>query len=218
MVGMGKAMNEWMSALPISKDLADGEAWGGLGRVRDSLLDAAGSEVEDMVSMWGWHERLEAPKSRDEPSSVPAGNYPNPIFEQQPSTPAGATVGIRGSVTGLTSPETTPKVPSFPTAPRQAVLPPDPRYSKPHLHLSSRSDTPSSSLPRIPQSTAIKDPLKYESSSNSSNTTGRVRELASDSRDDLDMSDPLAGLHISSDPLGSMNGTTRPDRIKTRNG
>lgn len=188
-------MNEWMSALPIKKDTSEGDAWKGLGRVRDSLLDAAGSEVEDMVAMWGWHEGLEATSSRDE--LVPSIEAEPGILEEsrKPDPPRSqAKEVLPASPIIFNSPET-PKISSFPTAPRSAPLPADPRYSKPHLHLSSRDNTPSTGLSRTPYTAPIRDPLKNEAiPSPAEMGRNETRQMAG-------VSDPLAGLRISEDPL-----------------
>ena len=88
MMGMGKAMTAWMEAIAASAttsskgDLSgsgkasaapteggvkefstDTSDWKGLERVRDTLLDAAGSEIDDIARQWAWHDGLEAPPS-----------------------------------------------------------------------------------------------------------------------------------------------------------
>lgn len=90
MMGMGKAMMGWMETIEAAQargvdtgagpesapragqtderasaaaSIVEGSEWKGLERVRDTLLDAAGSEHEDIVRQWAWHEGLEAPPS-----------------------------------------------------------------------------------------------------------------------------------------------------------
>lgn len=85
-MGMGRAMGEWMGR--IERDLGGagggggggevmgvlaGKEWEGIGRVRDTLIDAAGKEVEEMVRMWGWHEGLEAGGGGADGSGVRSG-------------------------------------------------------------------------------------------------------------------------------------------------
>lgn len=73
MLGMGKAMSEWLDVLHNSQQqMEESErenAWKGLERVKDTLIDGAGKDVDEIVKEWGWHEGLEASSSR---SSTPA--------------------------------------------------------------------------------------------------------------------------------------------------
>ncbi|KAI9635956.1 rab-GTPase-TBC domain-containing protein [Dioszegia hungarica] len=191
MVGMGKAMNEWMSALSVTEEVAKGDAYNGLGRVRDTLLDAAGCEVEDVVRQWGWHEGLEAPRSRDETlSSAPSSAARPTQAEAPPPSP---------TPNHFSSPET-PKVSSFPTAPRPAVIAP-----KPTLHLSSRDDKPSTGLSRVPLTPPVRDSMRAEQSRVPAGSAVPRRDgglAAGGPRGVSDPLDPLAGLHVSKDPLG----------------
>ncbi|OCF34976.1 TBC1 domain family member 5 [Kwoniella heveanensis BCC8398] len=108
MVGMGKAMSEWLDLLrpatlasiasPSSDtdQLAASEnassenkmnAWKGLEKIKDSLLDAAGKETEDIVREWGWHDGLEASSSRAStpaPLATPASGAPQTILLPPP--------------------------------------------------------------------------------------------------------------------------------------
>lgn len=73
MLGMGKAMSEWLDVLHNSRQqMEESErenAWKGLERVKDTLIDGAEKDVDEIVKEWGWHEGLEASSSR---SSTPA--------------------------------------------------------------------------------------------------------------------------------------------------
>jgi TBC1 domain family protein 5 len=209
MVGMGKAMNEWMSALPVTEESAGGDAWNGLGRVRDTLLDAAGCEVEDVVRQWGWHEGLETPRSRDEASSSAPSSAARPTQADAPS--------LSPTPNNFPSPET-PKVSSFPTAPRPAVVAP-----KPTLHLSSRDDKPSTRLSRVPLTPPVRDSMRAEPGrvpAESAVPRRNVGSAASGPRGVSDPLDPLAGLHISKDPLGGIGlpSGTHQDRSTGRYG
>jgi TBC1 domain family protein 5 len=67
MVTMGKAMGEWLDVIREgagSTPAETAEAWRGLDRVRDGLLDAAGNDVEDLVQAWAWNDGLDSSRSR----------------------------------------------------------------------------------------------------------------------------------------------------------
>ncbi|WVQ94062.1 hypothetical protein IAU59_001140 [Kwoniella sp. CBS 9459] len=113
MVGMGKAMSDWLDLLrsapsPASvSSTSNGEvragdtdrehAWKGLEKIKDSLLDAAGKETEDIVREWGWHDGLEASSSRAStpaPLATPASTAPQPTNPPPPIS--------KGPTSGLT--------------------------------------------------------------------------------------------------------------------
>ncbi|RXK39143.1 hypothetical protein M231_03648 [Tremella mesenterica] len=77
MLGMGKAMSGWVDRLKTKPQ--DEEAWKGLERVRDGLLDAAGKEVEEIVGEWGWNEGLESRSTTPIPSSYKPNSRPTPL-------------------------------------------------------------------------------------------------------------------------------------------
>jgi len=61
MLGMGKAMSGYISALPpLSSEAAEGakDAWKGLDKVRNALSEAGAGDVEDLVKEWAWHDGL----------------------------------------------------------------------------------------------------------------------------------------------------------------
>ena len=154
MIGMGKAMSTWLTALPSSTGQVERQ---GLERIKDTLLGAARRETEDIVREWGWHEGLEATSSRE---STPALDDEadetdrlalKPTKSRSPRFPA-----------ALQDEETTPIMRSATFQPTQAhhrpsaSLPSGPAFqdesgpSKPSLHLSSREDRPSAGLTRVP--------------------------------------------------------------------
>lgn len=72
MLTMGKAMSSWMDTLKDGHggEETKAEAWAGLDRIRDSLLDAAGKEADEMMRDWAWNDDLDS--SRSQPSSTVA--------------------------------------------------------------------------------------------------------------------------------------------------
>ncbi|WVQ80391.1 hypothetical protein IAT38_002496 [Cryptococcus sp. DSM 104549] len=185
MLGMGKAMSEWMEVLrpsegstqAVSEDSEKEAAWRGMDRVKNTLIDAAGKEVDEIVREWGWHEGLEAPRSRATtpvPLSLDDAPPVPPIpAEFAPSAPAPAPQETAGSSVVPSSMEfedtpTPASVSVFPSTPRipsatrgPSISPPKPASSrspvgyKPSQRLSSRNDTPISGLPRVPQTAPL---------------------------------------------------------------
>jgi TBC1 domain family protein 5 len=92
MVGMGKAMNAYLEQVARRPDGGENDtAWAGLERVRDTLLDAASTDVEDIVKEWGWHDGLEAPPSRSVSSASLLENVgvdAPPVASDELNTPA----------------------------------------------------------------------------------------------------------------------------------
>jgi TBC1 domain family protein 5 len=94
MVTMGKAMSLWMDTIKeanggaesSSDSAVQAEAWAGLDRVRDSLLHAAGKDVDDMVKDWVWNDDLDSSRSQAS-STVPTPIYESvdPIFTKTPT-------------------------------------------------------------------------------------------------------------------------------------
>ena len=152
MMGMGKAMAEWLSALPHDSSGPDDStspqvARRGLERLRDTLLDAAGTEVDDIAKEWGWHEGLEAPRNQGMP--------PNPMPEEQPHVPDDIVFDA-----GLVDTPTTPVVAVMPSIPNLPVRTTSPQAVSSHdtripLHISFRGDRPMAALPRIPVSAPL---------------------------------------------------------------
>ncbi|WVF66456.1 hypothetical protein IAT40_001196 [Kwoniella sp. CBS 6097] len=109
MVGMGKAMSEWLDLLrpttdspdrakPTNENAEQQDAWKGLEKVKDSLLDAAGKETDDIVREWGWHDGLEASSSRAStpaPLATPALSAPQmPQMAPPPPVQKGPDIGL----------------------------------------------------------------------------------------------------------------------------
>ncbi|KAL1412025.1 hypothetical protein Q8F55_003022 [Vanrija albida] len=162
MVAMGKAMGEWLEVIREgdSSSAETAEAWRGLDRVRDGLLDAAGNDVEDLVQAWAWNDGLDSSRSRGATPVTPSMAEP----PQTPVTPmrSGAASPPRNSV------QITPKAParapapapvstsgsSSATNPPLASPVPVPTTARPAIFLSHRDDRPSPTLPRMPISRA----------------------------------------------------------------
>jgi hypothetical protein len=96
MMGMGKAMSEWLDQLPKGQTEGEETAWRGLSRIKGTLLDAAGKDVDEIVKEWGWHEGLEAGSSRNA-SSVD-------LQEDMPKEPAFADPPIQLTPTSHSTP------------------------------------------------------------------------------------------------------------------
>lgn len=203
MLGMGKSMAGWLEQLDSASH--DGDAWRGMERVRDSLLDAAGTEVEDIVREWGWNESLEAPPS--------ASSTPGSLPQTLPSdAPVDAVASPRQDM------EKTPTQPQFPIMASPTTLPaptPNQGSSKRRLEppvplsLSRREDTPSASLPRSPMSTGA---MPYVSE-----TRKTFVELPPSNMPALEVADveqpkdPLAGIGAS-----KVNGYVSPREVGRR--
>ncbi|WWD22360.1 hypothetical protein CI109_106851 [Kwoniella shandongensis] len=235
MLGMGKAMTEWLTTLRSEgeDEDPDGEkeaAWKGLDKIRDTLLDAAGSEVDEIVREWGWHDGLEAPRSR---ATTPA---PNPALASEPppvpiaapldvqiekkDSPIPAHKGTMDFEDVTPTPPSVAVLPSMPTlpvappitanpGPSQSALPP-----KPSVHLSSSRGSPATGLPRIPITAPLGSGFaRYEpqeqttrpSSAGWNSSSGYVNR---DDRDgEVGNGDPLAGLGVSvRKPAGTASG------------
>ncbi|KAK8845414.1 hypothetical protein IAR55_006127 [Kwoniella newhampshirensis] len=204
MLGMGKAMSEWLTTLqsPDSKEnnVSSGgdkdAAWGGLTKIRDTLLDAAGSEVDDIVREWGWHDGLEAPRSRAT-TPAPDNFAPDPdlgksseasasqIDQKESSihpvpmptlketmdfedvTPTLPTVSVLPITSHPSTTAHTSKSVSSPNVPPKEVAAP-----KPALYLSSRGASPAPGLPRVPVTAPLGSGfLRYEPQEERSRTT-----------------------------------------------
>ncbi|WVR03439.1 hypothetical protein IAU60_000430 [Kwoniella sp. DSM 27419] len=149
MVGMGKAMTERMEVLRasgrhVSADGSEGrddkieEAWRGLDRIKQSLLDAAGRDTADIVQEWGWHEGLETTASR---SGTPAQNVTTehpaspivhssaPSSNSHQATPGSQLEGGRGGLEFEDSTPTMSSVPAFSASPKVSTPTTQPRIS-----------------------------------------------------------------------------------------
>ena len=165
MVGMGKAMSEWLAALPAQ---TPDRAKNGLVRIRDTLLESAGKDTEEIVREWGWHEGLETPSSREQtpgpelegPDQVAmerTGSNRNrehlretdrsPIVDQ--ITPRPAQTTFASSSAGPSPYQGSSQIDSSSSA-LQQVVNEDQVDTRPTLHLSTRNDRPAAGLIRVP--------------------------------------------------------------------
>lgn len=227
MVGMGKAMSEWVLYLPETMGQNERE---GLGRIRDTLLDAAGKEVDEIVKEWGWHDGLETTSSRGEtPISTP-GSPAIPLTESIPPIslsrqdpgpsrpkphappPIDAQVASVQSAPIATAEEVTPTPqavaaftsPSLPTNPSAVRSARGAGPSKALPYLSRTTDRPSPGLTRTPPVSA---PLPRDLTSSphplspdlTSSETGDTSRVI---MDDLAMQD----RRHASDPLDPLAG------------
>ncbi|RSH90652.1 hypothetical protein EHS25_001257 [Saitozyma podzolica] len=122
LLGMGKAMTEWLHTVEPADSTSDDphvDAWRGLGRIRDTLLDAAGQEVDEIVREWAWHDGLEAPSSR--------ATTPGP----DTSAPASASAEATNSNVFERSLPVEPPSEVTPTAPAVTIMPSTPRIPVP---------------------------------------------------------------------------------------
>ncbi|WWC58047.1 uncharacterized protein I303_100582 [Kwoniella dejecticola CBS 10117] len=242
MVGMGKAMSEWLSIIHSSSGQEAGEAekenaWKGLERVKDGLLDAAGKETEQIVKEWGWG--LETSSSR---AGTPA---PDPLPETHGINPPELSIEAvpqpieQGT---LEFEDTTPTLPTYAKMPTQPPLPslkpsiPDavaPKshdamtgYSdssrphdranglsssksfKPNLTLSSSRSTPSAGLPRTPPVPSTAPlPPRPQSA-----TLNRANLNVSDSYSDANQKmarRSIDNVKVDADPLAGLGVTHR---------
>ena len=210
MVGMGKAMGEWLLSLDSVSEHSPEQmiARVGLGRVRDTLLDAAAKEVDEIVKEWGWHDGLEASRHQ---GSLPKSVTTGPIISTTSINPVD--VGFDGGDVTPTAPSA-PILASMPTVPldpspfRSAPIQSHASGSRPALHLSSRNDTPIAALPRVPATSFARlESARTPSSINTSwpakafENTGRVSAVKQEKKHDSDSSaansDPLAGMGVS---------------------
>ena len=202
MLGMGKSMAGWLEQLGSASQ--EGEAWRGMEKVRDSLLDAAGAEVEDIVREWGWNENLEAPPS--------GSSTPSPFPQTLPSDPpeevaANSRQDVEKTPTqpqfpAMTSPTTLP-APTPSDGARRRLEPPVP------LSLSRREDTPSVSLPRTPMATNS-TPTAPETRTPADGFSPRQMQ-ANGVRHVEEPKDPLAGIGAS-----KLNGYASPREVGRR--
>ncbi|KAE8543086.1 hypothetical protein D1P53_000573 [Cryptococcus gattii VGV] len=129
MLGMGKAMSEWMDVLHNSQQqMEESErenAWKGLERVKDTLIDGAGKDVDEIVKEWGWHEGLEASSSR---SSTPAPSAMDPPVEAPIAEPEASPETV------VSGPSTMEFEDVTPTPLSVAVMPTTPRFLSASRH------------------------------------------------------------------------------------
>lgn len=191
MIGMGKAMTEWLDRLPTD---TTPEVTEGLERVKESLLDAGSGDTEALVKEWGWNESLES--RTNSRSATPSGGTDH----------LGSHAGPL--VTSAGGEEETPK------APEVDVLLPPPQPSslpatrtagqiKPPLYLSSRQDSPSAGLTRSPA---------LPSRPNDSTGGRQDKEVSRENENRAGTQpDPLAGLGVGIPSPGFQDG-----RLKSR--
>ncbi|WVQ76367.1 hypothetical protein IAR50_006032 [Cryptococcus sp. DSM 104548] len=130
MLGMGKAMLEWLDVVkPSDQPSSEGSegsreaAWAGLERVRDTLIDAAGKNVDDIVKEWGWHEGLEAPSSRSTTPAPETEPVPTPISPTVPTASQQVPEPDRDPLTVKPGPSHMEFEDATPTPPSVSVLP-----------------------------------------------------------------------------------------------
>ncbi|ORX33597.1 rab-GTPase-TBC domain-domain-containing protein [Kockovaella imperatae] len=164
MVGMGKVMSDLLFA--ISNGQQDSaSASHGLERIRDTLLGAAGTDIEDIVREWGWHEGLRANGLPITAATVSAGTIPLGLQPEPVPSPDETSVVEDSMIaedgrdrmalrpTSSRSPrlgESSTQAPTrrvTPIKPDTAVLP---GHFRPSSELPSRSDRPSTGLTRVP--------------------------------------------------------------------
>lgn len=238
MVGMGKAMSEWLNSLPESTGQTERD---GLERVKETLLDAAGKDVDDIVKEWGWHDGLETASSRAEtPISTP-GSPAIPLTQQiMASSPPMALerpdLGnvlpskggqVKSSMTTGEEVTPTPRAvdtftsPILPSNPYVIKTAPLPRPSRQPIHSGNQSPPvsgPSRTPPRtapLPRVSAPHTPTRVESPITSPSETGDADEIVKgfngvSLREIKHVDDPL-------DPLAGLGVTVgRPGGIHTK--
>jgi TBC1 domain family protein 5 len=220
LLGMGKAMAEWLSTVqPDSSEGEEGEraaAWRGLERVKETLLDSAGKEVEEIVREWGWHDGLEAPRSRattptPESSGSASASALASAVELSNSAQARLSDWIPADMTPIA-----PAVEVFPPTPRQdagfTLQAPAPvahgessatsgplSGGRPGIHLPKWDDGPMTGLPRVPMTAPIlgvSPSVSTQSSRPESALSSPPSERIISRMDDVPDGDPLAGLGV----------------------
>lgn len=181
MLSMGKAMSGYLAIKPEGNEAGDTKK--GLERVRDTLLDAGGRNVEDLVKEWVSHERLEKSSAIKEGPEAPFPGQGSSMVNGQGHGNDHGDGGGR---------QDAPSAPSPVPAPGPGPIPtnsfPSPSFSRP-VPQPQRGVGPLSNLPRTSH------PISPGGNRRPS-TTGTRREA-----------DPLAGLGVTS-TLGS-TGTVR---------
>ncbi|GMK56522.1 hypothetical protein CspeluHIS016_0303620 [Cutaneotrichosporon spelunceum] len=212
MLGMGKAMSEWMAVLREGKEGPEAtDAWTGLDRVRDTLLEAAGQEVDDLVKDWAWNDALDVSRSRAA-STQPTLAEPLPAMPVQPPVP---------SLSPLRTEEAqiTPKASPSARMADNSYLPRPPGQGGLTLQLSKRHDQPGSGLTRTlhhPRPSLSANQARHLSSgvtldASQAQAHSHAARLASppslqSSSQDLD---PLAGLGVEAIPLDQATESRR---------
>jgi TBC1 domain family protein 5 len=220
LLGMGKAMTEWLHAVEPAESPGDdphADAWRGLGRIRDTLLDAAGQEVDEIVREWAWHDGLEAPSSRattpGPDTSAPASAPPTEVTKSnvfERSLPIEPPTDVTPTAPAVTIMPSTPRIPAPVTAhqPSKVATPTtarslpaagdDPLGSKPTIHLSKRDDRPMAGLSRAPMTAPVSGGFPRTSTwsgSDAPRSPAKLTGSGSVSRDE-GTNDPLAGLGV----------------------
>lgn len=162
MVGMGKAMSDYLSLSQTDNDVDASGSEGilGLGRIRDALLDSADRDIESLAQEWVWKESVERKTSSNGAGTASA---PDKATERE-GTPASVSQDTASSrsVTPATSDsaamqaQTMPKMTKKPDTSFPSPSLPGSGASKPALYLSRRTDTaPITNLPRVPHSAPL---------------------------------------------------------------
>lgn len=216
MMGMGRAMKDWLLAItqPEYSELEKQLAERGLERLRDTLLDAAGRDTDEIVKEWAWHEGLEAPRSRSETPAVPQsappyatthtaqpqskGQRPPPLAAEQekpaPRQPSDVLTPTNPSFDAF---PTTPKASSFPSAmsPGPATLP-SPQPVRPQPVAGAGQPMPGlTRIPMSPSTTAAAARSPRLSTNFGATAQKPATEPLRTSEDT--QGDPLAGLGVS---------------------
>jgi TBC1 domain family protein 5 len=220
LLGMGKAMTEWLHTVEPADSTSDDphvDAWRGLGRIRDTLLDAAGQEVDEIVREWAWHDGLEAPSSRattpgpdtSAPASASAEATNSNVFER--SLPVEPPSEVTPTAPAVTIMPSTPRIPvpvpitahqpskvGTSTNSRSQTMADNPLSSKPVIHLSKRDDRPMAGLSRAPMTAPVSGSFPRTSTWSGSDAPRSPAQLSGSgpvSRDE-GTNDPLAGLGV----------------------
>lgn len=199
MLGMGKAMDGWLTALDAGGEDADA-AREGLGNLKDSLLNAASADTSTIVHQWGWSEVLETPPSRTSTPVKAQSGY------QEVSSAPQSSVSRTGTPVATTKPSDTFVRPTRTTSPptgkaelgRLDVAARGPRNASSGRDLDSGSSTPI----KLPVDTPF-DPLAGVGVSSSLGVhrtgSGRARpgpQMARSTTQAPASVDPLLGLDV----------------------
>lgn len=169
-MGMGKAMTGWMEGIfregsetgdAGKDDLVSGQIiktsadWKGLERLRDTLLDAADTEHDDIVQHWAWHHGLEALPGAQPSQSLPPISRSGSEGDVHVDAIPQAAQSSQTSVSAITIDTYTSSAKEQETAPKQADLARSTHISLPARAVASlqKPTSSSTSKPSIASST-----------------------------------------------------------------